>query len=133
MTEEMKNTIEEYVKANVMPILTTVSKNVFKNYIEIKADCTDEFLKGKFDEDGYENPSWYNEVKAKENNNINLLIITDFDKIDKAKQKRFIELLKYRQTGTLVLPKNCVIIVLATTINKESIDKEIYSLVVHIN
>lgn len=133
MTEEKKNTIEEYVKVNALPILTTVSKDVFKNYIEIKADCTDEFLKGKFDEAGYQNPSWYNEVKNKENNNINLLIITNFDKIDKSKQKRFTELLKYRQIGTLTLPKNCVIIVLATIINKESIDKEIYSLVAHIN
>ena len=133
MTEEMKNTIEEYIKANVIPILTTVNKEVFKNYTEIKSDCTDEFLKGKFDENGYQKPSWYNEVKSKENDNINLLIITDFDKIDKTKQKKFTELLKYRQIGTLTLPKNCVIIVLATTINKESIDKEIYSLVARIN
>lgn len=133
MTEEMKNTIEEYVKANVIPILTTVNKDVFKNYTEIKADCSDEFLKGAFDENGYQPPLWYNEVKAKEKNNINLLIITDFDKIDKTNQKKFTELLKYRQVGTLTLPKNCAIIVLATTINKESIDEEIYSLVAHIN
>lgn len=133
MTEEMKNTIEEYVKANVIPILTTVNKEVFKNYTEIKSDCTDEFLKGAFDKDGFKKPSWYDAVKDKENDNINLLIITDFDKTDKAKQKRFTELLKYRQIGALTLPKNCAIIVLATTINKESIDEEVYSLVAHIN
>lgn len=132
MTDETKNMIEEYVKVNITPILTTVNKDVFKNYTEIKSNCSDEFLKGTFDVEGFKNPSWYNEVKAKEKDNINLLIITDFDKIDKSKQKRFVELLKYRQIGSLILPKNCVIIVLANKIDKESIEKEIYSLAAHI-
>lgn len=133
MNEEMKSMIEDYIKANVMPIMISVDKNIFKNYTEIPANCSNETLKGAFDLEGYKNPLWYEEVKKKENDNINLLIITDFDKIDKESQKKFTELLKYRKIGTLNLPKNCAIIVLANSINKESIDKEIYSLVAHIN
>lgn len=129
----MKIMIEDYIKANVMPIMISVDKNIFKNYTEIPANCSNETLKGTFDLEGYKSPLWYEEVKKKENDNVNLLIITDFDKIDKEKQKKFTELLKYRKIGTLNLPKNCVIIVLANSINKESIDKEIYSLVAHIN
>lgn len=133
MNEEMKSMIEDYIKANVMPIMISVDKNIFKNYTEIPANCSNETLKGTFDLEGYKSPLWYEEVKKKENDNVNLLIITDFDKIDKEKQKKFTELLKYRKIGTLNLPKNCAIIVLANSINKESIDKEIYSLVAHIN
>ena len=133
MNEEMKSMIEDYKKANVMPIMISVDKNIFKNYTEIPANCSNETLKGTFDLEGYKSPLWYEEVKKKENDNINLLIITDFDKIDKESQKKFTELLKYRKIGTLNLPKNCAIIVLANSINKESIDKEIYSLVAHIN
>ena len=133
MNEEMKSMIEDYIKANVMPIMISVDKNIFKNYTEIPANCSNETLKGTFDLEGYKSPLWYEEVKKKENDNINLLIITDFDKIDKENQKKFTELLKYRKIGTLNLPKNCAIIVLANSINKESIDKEIYSLVAHIN
>ena len=133
MNKEMKIMIEDYIKANVMPIMISVDKNIFKNYTEIPANCSNETLKGTFDLEGYKSPLWYEEVKKKENDNVNLLIITDFDKIDKEKQKKFTELLKYRKIGTLNLPKNCVIIVLANSINKESIDKEIYSLVAHIN
>ena len=133
MNKEMKIMIEDYIKANVMPIMISVDKNIFKNYTEIPANCSNETLKGTFDLEGYKSPLWYEEVKKKENDNINLLIITDFDKIDKENQKKFTELLKYRKIGTLNLPKNCAIIVLANSINKESIDKEIYSLVAHIN
>lgn len=133
MNKEMKIMIEDYIKANVMPIMISVDKNIFKNYTEIPANCSNETLKGTFDLEGYKSPLWYEEVKKKENDNVNLLIITDFDKIDKEKQKKFTELLKYRKIGTLNLPKNCAIIVLANSINKESIDKEIYSLVAHIN
>lgn len=133
MTDEIKNMIEEYIKLNTIPLLISVDKNIFKNYTEIKANCSNEVLKGEYTLDGYQTPSWYNEIKSKENNKFNLLIITEFDKADKEKQKRFVELLKYRQIGTLTLPKNCTIIVLANTINEESIDREIYSLVAHIN
>lgn len=133
MKEEIKNMLEEYIKANVSPILTTVDKNVFKDYTEIKADCTDEFLKGSFDENNYQKPSWYIDIINKQENNINLLLITDLDKVSKEKQKRFIELLKYRQINILTLPKNCVIIVLVDKISKETIDKDIYSLSACIN
>lgn len=60
-------------------------------------------------------------------------MITDLDKVSKEKQKRFIELLKYRQINILTLPKNCVIIVLVDKISKETIDKDIYSLSACIN
>ena len=56
MNEGIKNMLEVYIKANVSPILTTVDKNVFKDYTEIKADCTDKFLKGSFNENNYQKP-----------------------------------------------------------------------------
>lgn len=132
MTEEMKQMIEEYVKLNI-PILVSLSKEMFKNYTLIDAECSDEFLKGKFDVDGYKTPTWYNEIKTKENDPVNLLIIDNFDKINKDKQKRFIELLKYRKVNSLEIPKNCSIIVLARQVNKESINEEVYSLLAHIS
>ena len=132
MNDDKIKMLEEYIKLKTIPILISADKNIFKDYIEIKADCSNEVLKGKFDSDGYQSPPWYNEVKSKDNT-VNLLIITNFDKADKTKQKRFVELLKYRKIGTLNLPENCVIILLASTINKESIDREIYSLVANIN
>ena len=133
MNEEIKNILEDYIKLHVMPILLQTSKTSFKDYVEIPANCPNEYLKETYDINGYKKPIWYNKIISKANAKLNLLIITDIDKVDKEKQRRFVELLKYRQISSLHLPKNCVIIVLADNINKESIDQEVYSLLAHIN
>ena len=125
--------LNSYIKANVAPILVEgVSKDIFKTATVIPSDCSREILNGSYENDEFYAPLWYKEIIEKKNMNFSYLVIDEITKISKEEQLKFIELLKYRKISTFELPKNCVIIITGTKVNKELITEEIYSLVAHI-
>lgn len=125
--------LREYISANVAPILLEgVKKDAFDNAIILPANISKTLLVGSYDGVNYVCPTWYDVLKKKEVSSVNLLLIDDITTISKEEQLKFYEILKYRKIDTFKLPDNCVIIILASKVNKDLINKDIYSLVAHI-
>ena len=110
---EKKEMLLSYVKANIAPILV-------------------DFIFGQDLEDSIVLPANIDINQILNTNTSKLLVIDKIDSIPKEEQLKFCELLKYRKISTFELPKNCVIIVTATTINNKKINNEILSLVAQI-
>ena len=55
-----------------------------------------------------------------------VLLIDKIDTIAKEDQLKFVEILKYRKIGTFDLPSNCVIILSANKVDKDTINEEIF-------
>lgn len=127
MSEEKKEMLNEYIRANVAPILLEgVSSNVFENNaVILPANISKEELNGHYENMDYVSPKWFLELSEK-----NLLVIDDISSISLEGQRKFIELLKYRKISTFDLPKNCVIIII--TENLKNVSRDIYSLAAHI-
>lgn len=133
MNQGKQELLREYIKSNVAPIL--LDKSVLidtTNLTVLKANCNIELLCGHYEGIRFVPPKWYVDLKEKENEKYNFLIIEDLASVNKEEQRKFIEILKYRQVGIFKLPENCVILLTSEEINKNVIDKEIYSLVAHI-
>lgn len=125
--------LKEYISANVVPILLEgVEKDIFDNATILPANISKTLLVGAYEGVNYICPTWYELLKQKQNAGINLLLIDDITAISKEEQLKFYEILKYRKIDTFKLPDNCVIIILASKVNKDLINKDIYSLVAHI-
>ena len=128
---EKKELILSYIKANVSPILVDfLSGSELENAIVLPANIDVSELNGHYEGTEFVPPKWYNDLTG-DNENI-ILVIDKIDTIPKEEQKKFIELLEYRQVSTFELPTEYVLIVTANNINKDVIDEEIFSLVARI-
>lgn len=123
-----KELLLEYIKLNVAPILTDFRiTNTIKEIKKISASTGVGNLVGHYEGLEYKPPKWVEEIlNSKE---ASIILIDKIDKITKEEQEKFIELLKYRKISTFELPKNCVIMLTADKINKDTINEKIYSLV----
>ena len=121
--KEKRELLSTYISNNVAPILEDFLFDI-PDSVVISADVSSEELLD------INEPEWFRLIKS--NSDAKLLVIDRIDSISKDEQVKFLELLKYRKVGTLELPKNCVIIITANEINKNTINQEIYSLVAHI-
>ena len=121
--KEKRELLSTYISNNVAPILEDFLFDI-PDSVVISADVNSEELLD------INEPEWFRLIKS--NSDAKLLVIDRIDSISKDEQVKFLELLKYRKVGTLELPKNCVIIITANEINKNTINEEIYSLVAHI-
>lgn len=121
--KEKRELLSTYISNNVAPILEDFLFDI-PDSVVISADVSSEELLD------INEPEWFRLIKS--NSNAKVLVIDRIDSISKEEQVKFLELLKYRKVGTLELPKNCVIIITANEINKNTINEEIYSLVAHI-
>lgn len=121
--KEKRELLSTYISNNVAPILEDFLFDI-PDSVVISADVSSEELLD------INEPEWFRLIKS--NSNAKVLVIDRIDSISKDEQVKFLELLKYRKVGTLELPKNCVIIITANEINKNTINEEIYSLVAHI-
>lgn len=127
MSQEKKELLISYMKVNIAPILVDfISSKDIPEATTIKANCPIQELNGHYEKENYIAPNWYNELMNKEEK---ILIIEDIDSIPLNEQQKFIEILKYKQISTFFLPDNCIILVTAKNISKETINEEIYSLV----
>lgn len=119
-----------YIKANVAPILTDFIKgDDIPDATLLPATISLEELNGHYEEDKFVPSKWYNDLL---NSDKKILVIDKLDSIDKNSQRKFMDILKYKKVYTFELPKDCVIIITADSINANSINEEIYSLVAHI-
>ena len=125
---EKKEMLLSYVKANIAPILVDfIFGQDLEDSIVLPANIDIKELNGYYDDINFMPPKWLNQILN--TNTSKLLVIDKIDSIPKEEQLKFCELLKYRKISTFELPKNCVIIVTATTINNKKINNEILSLV----
>lgn len=131
MNSEKSKLLSSYITSNVAPILEDfIFGSNIPNSIVIPANINSDELNGHYDNENYLAPKWFNELLT--TNESKVLVIDELDSISKEEQLKFVELLEYRKISTFALPKNCVIIVTAENINKDTISEEIYSLVAHI-
>lgn len=133
MNEEKEKMLSEYIHANISPILIEgISSESFPTAVIIPSDCSIDLLNGHYEETDFVPPEWYKEIKRREKEEYNILLIDDITKIKKEDQFKFGEILKYRKINNFNLPDNCVVILTAEKVNKELISEDVYSLVVHI-
>jgi len=131
MNETKRELLMNYIKSNVGPILVDfVEASWIANSIILPANCKMKELNGHYENTEFLPPEWLNNLIN--NKDQTILIIDKIDSISKEEQTKFIEILKYRQVSTFEIPENTVIIVTANKIDKNTINDEIYSLVVHI-
>ena len=131
MNEFQRELMSTYIKTNVSPLIVDfIDGDSIPNSVVLQADCNLEELNGYYDDVQFNPPEWLK--KLEETNVLRILVIDKIDSISKEEQKKFIEILKYRQVFTNKIPKETIIIVTAENINERTIDEEIYSLVAHI-
>lgn len=132
--EEKLNLLNTYIKNNIAPILIeNIPTSVFiDDATIIPSNISITELNGQYKEEKFIIPNWYLELKNKAKLKTNILVIDNFTKISKKDQMKFYELLKYQKINTLPLPKNCTIIIPCQKEELHLINKEIYSLIVHI-
>lgn len=125
--------LDSYIKMNVAPILLDgINAKVFDDIaVIIPASIDLSYLNGSYYGEDFVPPFWYQKIKLKENEKVNLLVIDNISTIPIKEQRKFIELLKYRKIGVFKLPKNCVIIITKEG-NGALLEEEVYSLVAHI-
>ena len=129
--EERKEMLLSYIKANVAPVLVDfIFGQDFHEAVVLPANIDVKELNGHYEESEFVAPKWFNDITSTNKNK--LLVIDQIDTITKEEQLKFCELLEYRKISTFELPKNCVIIVTANKINKDTINEEILSLVARI-
>lgn len=126
-----KDILLAYVEANVAPVLVDfIFGNDLEGAVVLPADIDRKELNGHYENIEFVPPKWFNDITN--TNEIKMLVIDKIDTISKEDQLKFCELLEYRKISTFELPKNCVIVVTATEINKDKINEEIFSLVARI-
>ena len=129
--KKRKEMILSYIKANVAPILVDfISFDDLENTVILPADIDVKELNGHYEGTNFMPPRWFSEISN--TNESKVLVIDKIDTISKEEQLKFCELLEYRKISTFELPKNCVIIVTASEINKDKISEDIFSLVARV-
>ena len=120
-----------YIKTNVAPILVDfIFGKDLKDAVVLPANCKLEDLNGHYEGVDFLPPTWLQELQK--DNKPKLLVIDNIDTIPKEEQLKFGEILKYRKVSTFDLPSNCIIVLTAKEINKDTIDEELFSLVARI-
>lgn len=120
-----------YIKANIAPVLVDfISGEDLDDAIILPADINVKELNGHYNGIDFVPTKWLSELLNTSNSRI--LVIDKIDAISKEEQIKFIELLKYRKISTFELPKNVIVIVTASDINKNTINEKIFSLVAQI-
>ncbi len=133
MNSKRLKMFDNYFKANISPLLVdNIVTSSFKNAVVLKADIPRELLNGHYEDTNFWPPLWYRELISKSIKDKAILIIENINEIPLLEQKKFIEILKYKKISTFDIPDNCLIIVTCKDLEKNKINEEVYSLLVHI-
>lgn len=133
MSEERVILLKEYIKAGISPILISdMPTTLFEDAVILESHCDSSLLNGHYENADFVAPSWYLEILEKSKIGVPILIIKDINKISVEEQSKFGEILKYKKVSTFNLPNNCIVIVTCTNLEKNVINKDIYSLMAHI-
>ena len=131
MVENKKEMLLSYIEANVGPILVDfIDATKLDNTVIIPANIDRNDLVGHYEDTTYLPPKWLEELINNQDKRV--LVIDNIDSIPKEEQLKFCEILEYRKVSTFELPERCIIFVTAKEISKETINEEIFSLVVRI-
>ena len=130
MDKAKKEIFKSYISSGINSfLLEDIDNNVFKNSVVIESDCDISILNGHYEKEKFIGPSWYLDLV---NNKKNLLIINNINNISIYEQGKFLEILQYRKISTFDLPNNCIIVATCSNLKENPINKDIYSLMVHI-
>lgn len=134
MNSEQIELLGEYIKARKSPILLEeVPNNIAeKGAIVIEADNPNLDLNGQFDEFDYVEPEWYQKLMESSKKHTPVLVIKNINNLPETEQRKFIELVKYKKAYINQLPENCMVFMTYNDLDKNPIDKELYSYMIHI-
>lgn len=123
MNKETLTLLSNYIKADIDSFyIKEIDYDFFENSIVINSDSE---LNGHYEGITFCPPNWFKKVEELSKIG-NAILIIDLNNCKD--QKKFIEIIKYKQVSTFELPKNCIIIVTC----KQEIDEEIGALLVWI-
>lgn len=134
MNKEQVDLLGEYIKAGKSAVLIEeIPESVIeKGAVVINSDCPNSELMGYYENLEFKLPEWYNKLKESAKEHTPVLIIKDINKISEEKQRKFIELLKYKKVYVHKIPENCMIFVTYSNLKEHPIEEELYSFMAHI-
>ena len=103
--------------------------SVFQDAVILESNCDVSDLNGHYEETEFCPPEWYKKLTSKDNA---VLVINNINKIPTDEQIKFVEIFKYNKVSTFELPKNCIIIAIASNLKENQINEQVYSLMAHI-
>ena len=130
MNNDRIKMLEGILKSGISPILLEdFPVSVFQDAIVLESNCDVSELNGYYEETEFCPPKWYTELTSKDNA---VLVINNINKIPTDEQIKFVEIFKYNKISTFELPKNCIIIAIASNLKENPINEQVYSLMAHI-
>ena len=130
MNSDRIKMLEGILKSGISPILLEdFPVSVFQDAVILESNCDVSELNGHYEETEFCPPEWYKKLTSKDNA---VLVINDINKIPTDEQIKFVEIFKYNKISTFDLPKNCIIIAIASNLKENPINEQVYSLMAHI-
>lgn len=133
MNEDRVNLLKEYIKSGVSPLLVQdIPSGFFRHSVVIKSDTDRSELNGHYEDIEFCPPLWYKKLVDNSKTGYSVLVIENINEISLEEQTKFIEILKYKKVSTFDLPKNCLVVLTCSSLGKNNINEEVYSLVAQI-
>ena len=130
MNSDRIKMLEGILKSGISPILLEdFPVSVFQDAVILESDCDVSELNGHYEETEFCPPEWYKKLTSKDNA---VLVINNINKIPTNEQIKFVEIFKYNKISTFELPKNCIVIAIASNLKENPINEQVYSLMAHI-
>lgn len=130
MNSDRIKMLEGILKSGISPILLEdFPVSVFQDAVILESNCDVSDLNGHYEETEFCPPEWYKKLTSKDNA---VLVINNINKIPTDEQIKFVEIFKYNKVSTFELPKNCIIIAIASNLKENQINEQVYSLMAHI-
>lgn len=134
MNKTQIDLLGEYIKAGkgVILLKEVPESSIKKGAVVLEANIQNSELMGYYDNLEYITPHWYKRLVESSKTHTPVLIIKDINKISEKEQRKFIELFKYKKIYIHKLPENCMIFATYSDLEKNPIEQELYSFMVHI-
>lgn len=130
MNSDRIKMLEGILKSGISPILLEdFPVSVFQDAVILDSNCDVRELNGHYEGIEFCPPKWYVELTSKDNA---VLVINNINKIPTNEQIKFVEIFKYNKISTFELPKNCIVIAIASNLKENPINEQVYSLMAHI-
>lgn len=130
MNSDRIKMLEGILKSGISPILLEdFPVSVFQDAVILESNCDVSELNGHYEDVEFCPPEWYKKLTSKDNA---VLVINDINKIPTDEQIKFVEIFKYNKISTFKLPKNCIVIAIASNLKENPINEQVYSLMAHI-
>lgn len=130
MNSDRIKMLEGILKSGISPILLEdFPVSVFQDAVILESNCDVSELNGHYEETEFCPPEWYKKLTSKDNA---VLVINNINKIPTDEQIKFVEIFKYNKISTFDLPKNCIVIAIASNLKENPINEQVYSLMAHI-